>query len=186
MSRKEKEDAVITVTPEAQRKVQLIDALDLEPIVFKLVHPEPGMTDLTVEQADLLVLKYRRFLKLCAMYPDKAIVPSKELDPAWHTHILDTEKYIEDCMNVFGFVLHHFPYLGSRGPEDEALLIEKFSETRDLYRQHFGEDLFDGSIVDNVDASAAMCSGGGCEGGGCQGDGTGGIVLQVRPRIQRS
>ncbi len=174
------------LSAETERKVRLIDELDLEPIVFKLVHPEPGVTDMTLEEADLLVLKYRRFLTLCAMYPGEAIVPSKELDPAWHTHILDTQKYIEDCTNIFGFVLHHFPYLGSRGAADEKLLVEKFSRTCELYKLHFGEDMIVGLAVDMIDASAAMCTGGGCEGGGCSGSGADGITMQERPRLVRA
>ncbi|WP_216587784.1 glycine-rich domain-containing protein [Streptomyces brasiliscabiei] len=174
------------MTPEVECQLRLIDRLDLEPIAYKLVHPEPGETGMTVDLADALIVKYRRFLKLCAMYPEQGIVPSKELDPVWHTHILDTAKYVEDCNTIFGFMLHHFPYLGSRGPEDEALLRQKFAETKALYKQHFGEDMFVGSNADNMDASAAMCTSGGCDGGGCSGDGTGGITMRVRPRLQRA
>lgn len=176
-----------TATPELATQLRLIDELDLEPIAFKLVHPEPGMTSLTIEEADRLVLKYRRFLKLCAMYPETGIVPSKELDPAWHAHILDTAKYIEDCTNIFGFVLHHFPYLGSRGPEDELLLMQKFAETCELYLRHFGEEMIASGTLEGADGSAAMCTGGGCEGGGCGDSGTGfSPNMQVRPRLVRN
>lgn len=152
-------------TAELERRLRQIDELDLEPIAFKLVHPEPGETGMPVEEADQLIVKYRRFLKLCAMYPEQGIVPSKEIDPVWHAHILDTAKYAADCDAIFGFMLHHFPYLGSRSEADLELLHKKGAETRALYKQHFGEDMYTGTIVDNTDAAVAMCDAGGCDGG---------------------
>lgn len=167
------------ITTERCRK---IDELDLEPIVYKLVYPEPGQTGLSVDAADNLVLKYRRFLKLCAMHPTTPIVPSKEFDPAWHAHILDTEKYIADCEDIFGTVLHHFPYLGTRGPEDLAELRRKGVETRELYAAAFGEDMYDGDLAANVDDAMAMCDMGGCD-GGCE---RGPSEERERPRLQRA
>ncbi len=169
-------------TQSVERQLQLIDELDLEPIAFKLVHPEPGEEGMSIEMADHLIVKYRRFLKLCAMYPEKSIVPSKEFDPVWHTHILDTSKYIQDCTNIFGFVLHHFPYLGTRGPEDLAELQEKGRATRELYKHHFGEDIYNG-VDDNVDGSEAMCDMGGCD-GGCERITP--LTERTRPRLIRA
>lgn len=145
----------------ADGQLQAIDALDLEPIVYKLMHPEIDEKGITLEDADRLVSLYRNFLKICAMYPDKSIVPSKELDPAWHAHILDTEKYRSDCVAVFGKPLDHFPYLGLRGPEDLDNLKKSFAETRELFRHHFGVSL----ISDSSDTGASMCDGNGT---GCE------------------
>lgn len=173
---------------ELERQLRLIDELDLEPIEYKLVHPEPGESGITVVAADRLTLKYRRFLKLCAMYPERGIVPSKELDPVWHAHILDTAKYYEDCMKVFGFVLHHFPYLGSRGPEDVLLLKQKFAETCALYKQHFGEELLDGA-ADGAPAYSickSICDGGGCETDPDGGPGNPFTGNRARPRLART
>ena len=173
-------------TVDVDRKTRLIDELDLEPIAFKLVHPEPDETSMSVEQADDLIAKYRRFLKLCAMYPERSIVPSKEIDQVWHAHILDTAKYAADCDAIFGFLLHHFPYFGLRGAADLEHLHGEATETRRLYMQHFGGDMFDGSIK-NVDSSCSSAP-------SCQGDcspscAPSGVVrpsLGVRPRLTRS
>jgi hypothetical protein len=167
-----------------ERTLRRIDELDLEPIAYKLVHPQPGETNMTIDEADRLVIRYRRFLQLCAMYPERGIVPSKEIDPVWHEHILDTSKYRADCMAIFGFVLDHFPYLGSRGPQDEASWKQKFAETRNLYRQHFGEDM-----VGTPTASSAICQSR-CDGGGCEDNPDGGpdnpfTGERERPRLVR-
>ena len=130
---------------DTDRTVRLIEKLDLEPIAFKLVHPELGETSMTVEEVDELIEKYRRFLKLRAMYPEKSIVPTKEIDEVWHAHILDTVKYADDCEVCFGYFLHHFPYFGMRGEADAVRLAEAGAETRELYKQHFNEDMSDGT-----------------------------------------
>lgn len=124
-----------------EEKLRRIDELDLDPIAFKLVHPEPDVEGMSIAEAERAVVKYRRFLKLIVMYPEQAIVPSKEIDEVWHTHILDTLKYPEDCDAIFGFFLHHFPYLGTRGEDDKQGWLESFKTTCDLYREHFGEEL---------------------------------------------
>jgi len=170
-----------------QRQLRLIDELDLEPIAFKLVHPEPGQPGLTIEEADRLILKYRRFLKLCAMYPEQSVVPSKEIDKVWHTHILDTAKYADDCNIVFGFMLHHFPYFGLRSEADQALLREQGTVTRELYKQHFDADMYDGS-VENMDTScsnAPSCTGD-CS-PSCAPSGSGlDSPVNARPRLVRA
>ncbi len=143
-----------------EERLRRIDELDLGPIAFKLVHPEPDVEGMSIAEAERAVMKYRRFLKLIAMYPDQAIVPSKEIDEVWHTHILDTLKYPEDCERAFGFFLHHFPYLGMRGEDDKQGWTESFKATCDLYREHFGEELQTASGPCNTGPS---CSGGSSE-----------------------
>ena len=65
-------------------------------------------------------------------------MPSKLVDKFWHLHILDTEKYIEDCRHCFGSILHHFPYFGMRGDQDAANLQSAYGKTFVLYQQAFG------------------------------------------------
>ena len=125
----------------AEERLRQIDALDLEPIVFKLMHPEPGETALSLAEADQDVALYRCFLKLCALHPSAAIVPTRQLDRVWHTHMLDTTKYRADCEQAFGFFLDHFPYFGFRGDEDRRAWEQDFAHTRRLFRQHFGAEI---------------------------------------------
>jgi hypothetical protein len=144
---------------------------------------------MSIEEADVLVLKYRRFLKLCAMYPGKSIVPSKDLDPVWHTHILDTAKYEDDCRTVFGFTLHHFPYLGLRGEADITAWQNNFQETLTLYEQHFGEPMgvASGSACesddgDGGDDAGSLCDGGACDSSACS---PADVLNRERPRLVR-
>ena len=65
-------------------------------------------------------LEYRRFLTLMKKYPHEQTSPLVDVDMFWHYHILDTMKYAADCEAVFGYFLHHFPYVGMRGEEDEG------------------------------------------------------------------
>jgi hypothetical protein len=69
------------------------------------------------------------------------LAPSKDVDKFWHGHILDTLKYAEDCQNVFGYFLHHFPYFGMRGEEDAANLRAASANMHAIYEREFGEAL---------------------------------------------
>ena len=91
----------------AEERLRRVAALDLEPIVYKLMYPEPGESGLTLARADQDVALYRCFLTLCLLHPGATIVPTRQLDHVWHTHMLDTSKYRADCDWVFGFFLDH-------------------------------------------------------------------------------
>lgn len=118
-------------------KIKDVNELDLEPIMVKLMDPEEGLgwsLDFTMRVAD----EYRKFLTLCKENPDLPIVPSTLVDNFWHFHILDTQKYQEDCEAFFGYFLHHFPYFGMRGEQDEENLEAAWQETCRLYETRFG------------------------------------------------
>ncbi len=84
-------------------------------------------------------------------------MPDKELDSFWHAHILDTMKYADDCEQIFGHFLHHFPYFGLRGEEDAQHLQDAFAETKRLYQAEFGEayrvEIVAGCSVSSCDAA---------------------------------
>lgn len=123
-----------------------IEQLDLEPIKFKLVK-ELGYS---VDQVQIIEKWYKRFLFLTFRYPEKPIVVAEVIDSFWHQHILDTRKYAEDCQQVFGEFLHHFPYFGLRGDEDQNALLEAYRESLVLMRQEYGETP-DKELLDAVD-----------------------------------
>ncbi|WKB51310.1 glycine-rich domain-containing protein [Eleftheria terrae] len=117
-----------------------IEKLDLEPMKFRLTH-EKTENPWSRERAELAALGYRRYLVLQAKYPGKIIPPTEDIDTFWHAHILDTRKYAEDCQNVFGCLLHHFPYSGLRGDEDLSRHEAAASDMKALYEREFGEPL---------------------------------------------
>jgi hypothetical protein len=121
--------------------------LDLEPIKFSLTQREDG-PNWPFNKVEALETWYRRFLYLSSIYNEKIIVPSKDIDTFWHTHILDTQKYIYDCENLFGRYLHHFPYFGMRGKQDRIQLEISFKETEDLFFLHFGESPISNGMAD--------------------------------------
>lgn len=115
-----------------------IAVIDLEMIKMKMQQgDEMGWSD---EQCESAEIEYKRYLHLCLKY-GKGIVPNKIMDEMWHYHILDTRAYIDDCDKVFGHYLHHFPYFGLRGDEDEKNLIETFNKTKKLYEIEFNEPI---------------------------------------------
>ena len=127
--------------------------LDLEPIKFSLTQREDG-PNWPLNKAETLEVWYRRFLYLSSIYKDKVIVPSKDIDMFWHTHILDTQKYMLDCENLFGRYIHHFPYFGMRGEKDRNQLKKSFHETEELFLLHFSESPVSVGIAD----CGALCN----------------------------
>jgi hypothetical protein len=157
-------------------------ALDLEPIVFKLVNPDDD-APWSVAKADQVAKEYRDFLMLAHLYPEKQIVPSKSVDKFWHTHILDTQKYLEDCQNLFGRVLHHFPYFGMRGEEDARNLQRAGEETRSLYRSHFGYTPTASFADCTTECGSSACQNQQCSDSGCNPSVT---AIAQRPRLDRA
>jgi len=120
--------------------VAAIQALDLDPIKLKLMDPEEGQ-GWSREYTDRMEVAYKRYLTLLAKFPDETIAPTKDVDKFWHGHILDTMKYAEDCENMFGYFLHHFPYFGMRGEQDAADLHAASERMHEIYVREFGQEM---------------------------------------------
>lgn len=112
--------------------------LDLSMIKLKLQDKEEGQGWSTefCEQAEL---EYKRFLAMKRHFPNIEIVPNKVVDVFWHQHILDTVKYCDDCQELFGYFVHHFPYFGMGGKEDYQNLCDAFEKTKSIYQNMFGQ-----------------------------------------------
>lgn len=115
-----------------------IAELNLDAIKVKLMHRESG-EGWSLEQANAVEFEYRRFLILMKQFPQEETAPLMDVDTFWHYHILDTLKYAADCQQVFGYFLHHFPYIGLRGEDDEAAHERVGERMKQLYEQTFGE-----------------------------------------------
>ena len=113
--------------------------LNLDAIKVKLMHRESG-EGWSLEKANAVEFEYRRFLILMKQFPEEETGPLMDVDTFWHYHILDTLKYAADCEQVFGYFLHHFPYIGLRGEDDEAAHRRVGERMKQLYEQTFGED----------------------------------------------
>ena len=111
-------------------------AVDFTMIKLKLMDKEEGQ-GWSAEQCSEAEKEYKRFLGLKRAYPEKDIVPNKMVDSFWHQHILDTEKYAQDCELLFNRFMHHYPYFGMNGDQDAQNLVDAFEETKILYKRHF-------------------------------------------------
>lgn len=93
-----------------------LQKLDLEPIKIKLTMDyEHGGFKWPADAADEAIDGYLDFLKTIyahfATDDTNAEKPSPDpvVDIVWHTHILFTMKYHDDCDYLFGHYLHHQP-----------------------------------------------------------------------------
>lgn len=125
-----------------EQSIAAVDALDLDLIKFKATRQEDGY-GWSEQHADQMAREYKRFLILSAKHPELMLAPDQDVDRFWHMHILDTQKYAQDCEEVFGYFLHHFPYLGLRGEGDEEVLQDSFESMQSLYKEQFGEDMLE-------------------------------------------
>jgi hypothetical protein len=116
----------------------VIASLDLNPIKAKLTHKESG-EGWSAEKANAVETEYRRFLYLMKTFPAEQTAPLQDVDTFWHYHILDTMKYAIDCEQVFGYFLHHYPYLGMHGEDSEQERQEGGDRMQELYEQTFGD-----------------------------------------------
>jgi len=133
--------------------------LDLEPIKMKLMHVESG-EGWSLEQANAVEKEYRRFLCLMKMYPREPIAPRVDVDTFWHYHILDTMKYAADCEQAFGHFMHHYPYVGLRGGDDEQIRVDSGERMQRLYEATFGEAYpATGALPAEQPAAGAYCAG---------------------------
>lgn len=126
--------------------------LDLEPIKAKLMHVASG-EGWSREKADAVEKEYRRFLCLMKMYPHEDTAPLVDVDTFWHYHILDTMKYAQDCEQLFGYFLHHYPYVGMRGDDDAQFRLDSGERMRTLYEATFGD------VYPAMQADTAFCAG---------------------------
>jgi len=120
--------------------ISAIESLDLEPVKQRLMDEELG-EGWSREYADSIGIAYRNYLMMLAKHQEHAeeIVLSKDVDEFWHTHILQTIKYTEDCERIFGVYLHHNPHVGARTQADidEKEVLAK--KTQMMYRDEFGD-----------------------------------------------
>ena len=139
----------------------LIDSIDLVMVKKKLMEPDEGQ-GWSSAYVDFVETRYRCYLTMIAVQPDGQHVPCRDIDLFWHQHILDTRAYASDCERVFGEFIHHFPYLGMRGPDDAENLNSAFEKTKLFYAELFGEDYasgFDeGDLQDDTRVRSGKCS----------------------------
>ena len=82
--------------------------------------------------------EYRQFLALMLWNPQTYLVPSQDIDDVWHTHVLNTARYLSDCQAIFGAFQHHAPESGDSEEVQDASTQHR-EETLHLFEEAFGE-----------------------------------------------
>ncbi|MBT3729041.1 hypothetical protein HOB94_07680 [bacterium] len=162
-----------------------IAALDLSDYIEKAKKLYP---DINLEVAEA---EYRHHLLLCSINKiilgDDFIVPTKNADPIWHQHILDTHNYTNFCRELLGRYLHHDPNLieGSdafnRAVEHTRTIHQSSTVTDSFVLTMYSTIIADADVdssqtdvtageasVSSIASDAVSC-GAGCGGAGCGG-----------------
>jgi hypothetical protein len=86
-----------------------LNGIDFGSVAYQLMYPSEG-EGLTIEQATAAIEQYRQFLIIVYKYPDRTLRPSRLVDQVWHCHLLDSQRYRTDCMEIFGRFVDHYPF----------------------------------------------------------------------------
>jgi hypothetical protein len=126
-------------TKSTHEVIAAIQALDLESVKSRVMDAELG-EGWSREYADSIATAYKTYLTMLVKYPEDAedILLSKDVDEFWHTHILQTRKYREDCQKTFGNFLDHEPHVGRVTAEDHEKRTAQAQRTQSLYEREFG------------------------------------------------
>jgi Glycine-rich domain-containing protein-like len=140
-------------------------SLDLTPIKYKLMKDK----DWTLDRANQVEPQYKAFLFLIGSKVRAEFVPTFDIDEMWHTHILDTRKYMTDCALHFGAYIHHYPYLGMKDADDRSRAESLFSSTCATIAEAFNINVHDLDATSCGGGCGSSCGGHGCGGHGCGG-----------------
>ncbi len=124
--------------------------LDLISVMKRVRKDNPFMSTLELLQAEQ---QYRNFLELNRLYPEYSFVPTALADKVWHTHLLFSAQYRQDCLELLGRVLEHSP-VGDEAEEGDLAIVRQ--DTARKYEEHFG--YWPGRVVHAV-ASGGCFSG---------------------------
>ncbi len=116
----------------SQASVQRYDFAGHRPWYVARLARENGWT---FAYADRVLDEYLRFALLSAV-AGHVVVPSEQVDQAWHLHITDTQVYEAFGRDVLQRPLHHRPGRGRPGERQE--LLADYQRTLQSYQSHFG------------------------------------------------
>jgi hypothetical protein len=140
-------------------------SLDLTPVKYKLMRDK----DWTLDRANQVEPQYKAFLFLIGSKVKAEFVPTFDIDEMWHTHILDTRKYMTDCALHFGAYVHHYPYLGMKDADDRSRAETLFASTCTTIAEAFNINVHDLDATSCGGGCGSSCGGHGCGGHGCGG-----------------
>lgn len=98
--------------------------------------PLSGLDEQSIRKAEL---RYRKFLRLAAKYPDVVLAPARDIDEVWHLHMLHPRAYVEDCNRIFGEILDHDGGFGKDSDQQYEELLAVFDRTARLWSSEYSE-----------------------------------------------
>lgn len=115
-----------------------INSIDLESVADKFLSRKSLWWRFwNSQKVNLIEAEYKKFLYLIATHKGELIIPwTQDLDDFWHEHILDTRKYQEDCMKIFGEIVHHNPHV----PKGTKTHKEASKTTASYYKNDFSDN----------------------------------------------
>lgn len=120
-----------------------IFAIDFTHLKQKMAGTDAQGLGWTQDHLDFTEVTYKHWLFLRRKYEHLSMPPSDDIDRFWHYHMLDTRAYLRDCQSIFGYYLHHFPYMGTRGASDESALAAEWEKVQELHTLEFGEGIYE-------------------------------------------
>lgn len=119
---------------------EYIYSADLQPVFNRLVNVDGWKK----QEAEEAIQQYRNYLYLRRKYPEHNLPPSKDIDEAWHAHVLHTKDYREFCKKVFfdqeEQYLDHEPHITKEGSMNQ--LSKLFEDTQRFYHEEFGSYIY--------------------------------------------
>jgi hypothetical protein len=152
-------------------ELENVSTVYIEPIVQSLLL-QVNKIDLTLvkartmrvlkwdeDRANSAIQEYKKMLVMAKL--GVHVVPGKDIDEIWHSHILFTINYIKDCDYFFGYYLNHKP---SDGSTEEDNIKRKLSYINMLimYKQYFCQDYPSSWIINHDDPCGSMGCDNGC------------------------
>lgn len=116
--------------------LQKAQYLDLSSIASVLMESEvdPRWSQTQAIEASA---QYLAFLYLVDRYPHLQLIPDSNIAQVWHYHLLDAEKYTEDCQMLFGYRIDCFPYLDLRSTQSDCNHLKAYALTQVLLAKLF-------------------------------------------------
>lgn len=126
-----------------RRFLDRLQQLDLQPIADRLIHPNNPATTIVEQPMSSRLMAYLQFLFLMYRYPRLNLVPPSVIAAIWQAHILDTQKYQQDCQQLFGCLdlAHHQACPLPLSTSEQQQLISHFATTCTLFETHFGTNI---------------------------------------------
>jgi hypothetical protein len=122
----------------------------------------------SLENGEVVLAGLKRWLTICAAFPEEHYTIGGHIDNMWHIFILHTNEYLRFCQKTCGFYINHIPGPINKNGTPQGATNAEIEKTASAYQCYFGSD----AKFNFEDTEKYMRSGGeNCSGGSCVGTG---------------